>query len=128
MDNKNIKSQIVIFSNDSSNLRVNAKLDKETIWLSLQQLVELFARDKSVISRHLKKIFKEGELVQSSVVANYATTALDGKIYQIDYYNLDVIISIGYRVNSKRGIEFRQWANEVLKNHLLKGYSIINKN
>jgi DNA ligase (NAD+) len=116
--------QIAIFTNEAGDIKVDVKLEKETLWLSLNQLVELFGRDKSVISRHLKKIFDDGELEEASVVAKYATTALDGKTYQVDYYNLDMIISVGYRVNSKRGIEFRRWANGVLKDYLLKGYSI----
>jgi death-on-curing family protein len=117
-------SQIAIFTNETGNISVDAKLEAETLWLSLSQLVELFDRDKSVISRHLKKVFQEGELEEQAVVAKYATTASDGKSYQVDYYNLDVIISIGYRVKSRRGVEFRQWANRVLREHLIKGYSV----
>jgi DNA ligase (NAD+) len=124
MNEEQITSEIVIFTDESGNINVDAKLDNETIWLTLNQLVELFGRDKSVISRHLKKIFIEDELDEESVVANYATTASDGKIYKVDYYNLDAIISVGYRVNSKRGVEFRRWASGVLKDHLIKGYSI----
>jgi hypothetical protein len=85
---------------------------------------KLFDRDKSVISRHIRNIFKEEELVMGSVVANFATTATDGKTYQVEYYNLDVIISVGYRVKSKQGTQFRQWANRVLKEYLLRGYAI----
>ena len=124
MNKKQTTSQIAIFTNKNGNVSVDAKLDADTLWLSLNQLVEVFDRDKSVISRHLKKIFLEKELDVKSVVANYATTGSDGKIYQVNYYNLDAIISIGYRVNSKRGVEFRQWANGVLKEHLINGYSI----
>ena len=116
--------QIAIFQDEHGDIKIDAKLEADSLWLSLNQLVELFDRDKSVISRHLKKIFAEEELEIHSAVAKYATTASDGKIYQIDYYNLDVIISIGYRVNSKRGVEFRRWANAVLKDHLIKGYSL----
>ncbi len=116
--------KIAIFINEQGDIKIDAKMEAETLWLSLNQLVELFGRDKSVISRHLKNIFAEEELEEKSVIAKYATTALDGKTYQVDYYNLDVIISIGYRVNSKRGVEFRRWANAVLKDHLIKGYSI----
>jgi DNA ligase (NAD+) len=116
--------QIAIFQNEHGDIKIDAKLEADSLWLSLNQLVELFDRDKSVISRHLKKIFAEEELEIHSAVAKYATTASDGKTYQIDYYNLDVIISIGYRVNSKRGVEFRRWANAVLKDHLIKGYSL----
>ncbi len=119
-----LENQVAIFKNDNGDIEVNVKLSDETVWLSLNQLVEVFGRDKSVISRHLSNIFKDGELQQESVVANFATTASDGKIYQVDYYNLDAIISVGYRVNSKRGVEFRHWASGVLKEYLIKGYSI----
>jgi DNA ligase (NAD+) len=124
MQKKEGIDQIAIFTSKEGSISVNAKLSEDTLWLSLNQLVELFGRDKSVISRHLKKIFNENELDERAVVAKYATTAADGKKYQVDYYNLDVIISVGYRVNSKRGIEFRRWANEILKDYLIKGYSI----
>jgi hypothetical protein len=94
------------------------------LWLTQKQIAELFRRDKSVISRHLKNIFQEEELIQNSVVAFFATTAQDGKTYQIEHFNLDAIISVGYRVNSKHGTQFRRWASQVLKSHLTKGYSI----
>ena len=87
-------------------------------------MAELFQRDKSTISRHINNIFADGELNKNSVVANFATTASDGKVYRVDYYNLDVIISVGYRVKSKRGVEFRRWANSVLKQYILKGYAV----
>jgi len=87
-------------------------------------MTKLFDRDKSVISRHITNIFKEEELFIDSVVAKFATTAADGKIYQVEYYNLDVIISVGYRVKSKQGTRFRQWANSVLKQYLLRGYAV----
>ncbi|MET4026235.1 prophage maintenance system killer protein [Marinobacter sp. MBR-99] len=87
-------------------------------------MTRLFDRDKSVISRHISSVFKEGELDRDSVVAKNATTAADGKVYQVDYYNLDVIISVGYRVKSQRGVQFRQWATRVLKDHLIQGYTI----
>ena len=87
-------------------------------------MTELFKRDKSVISRHLKNIFEENELEKQSVVANFATTASDGKIYHVDYYNLDVIISVGYRVKSKEGIKFRKWATNILKEYMLRGYAV----
>ena len=99
---------------------------EETVWLNRQQIAELFDRDIKTIGKHLKNIFEE-ELNKESVVANFATTANDGKIYQVEYYDLDVIISVGYRVKSKRGILFRQWANKVLKTYLLKGYVLNNK-
>ncbi len=90
-------------------------------------MTELFQRDKSVISRHINNIFKEKELGRESVVAKNATTASDGKLYQVDFYNLDVIISVGYRIKSRRGTEFRIWANKVLKEYLVKGFSINEK-
>jgi len=100
------------------------RLDDETVWLNLNQMSELFDRDKSVISRHLNNVFKERELARHSVVAKFATTAADGKTYQIEYYNLDVIISVGYRVKSQQGTQFRIWATRVLKHHLMDGYTI----
>ena len=87
-------------------------------------MAELFQRDKSTISRHIKKIFEEGELQRNSVVANFATTAADGKVYNVDYYNLDVIISVGYRVKSQRGVQFRIWATNVLKEYMIKGFAM----
>lgn len=119
--------EIAIFTDKQGGISVDAKLSNDTLWLSLNQLVELFGRDKSVISRHLKKIFIENELDDKSTVAKYATVQKEGNklvTREIDYYNLDVIISVGYRVNSKRGVEFRRWANGVLKDYLIKGYSI----
>ncbi len=99
-------------------------MQDETVWLSLDQMADLFERNKSTISRHIKNIFKEAELKRSSVVANFATTALDGKTYQVDYYNLDVIISVGYRVKSQRGVQFRIWATSVLKEYIKKGFAL----
>lgn len=115
-------NNIVIF--ESGERSVEVRLEGETVWLSLQQLAELFGRDKSVISRHLKNIFDTNELERESVVAKNATTAADGKIYQVEYYNLDAIISVGYRVNSTRATRFRQWATGVLRQHLVAGYSL----
>ena len=100
------------------------RLDGQTAWLSLNQLAELFQRDKSVISKHLKNIFEEGELRADSVVANFATTAADGKTYQVDFYNLDAIIAVGYRVKSARGTQFRIWATQRLKEYLVKGFTM----
>lgn len=99
-------------------------MENETVWLSIDEMSHLFDRDISVIGKHIRNIFKEGELIKDSVWAKFAYTASDGKTYQVDYYNLDVIISVGYRVKSQRGTQFRQWANKVLKDYLLKGYSI----
>ena len=102
-------------------------MEDETIWLSQKQLCELLGRDKSVISRHISNIFKENELDKAAVVAKNATTASDGKIYNVDYYNLDMTISLGYRVNSKSATKFRQWATNVLKDYLIQGYSLNQK-
>ena len=120
MDEK--KNEIILFENEGLKLEVN--MQDETVWLSLDQMAELFKRDKSVISRHIRNIFAEEELERNAVVANFATTATDGKVYQVDYYSLDVIISVGYRVKSKEGTKFRIWANKILKDHMLKGYTV----
>lgn len=120
-------SEVVIYKAKDGHIELDVNLSEETVWLSLTQLTELFGRDKSVISRHLANIFKNNELDRNLVVANFATTALDGKTYQVDYYNLDAIISLGYRVNSKEGIRFRQWATGILKEHLIKGYTLREK-
>jgi Virulence protein RhuM family len=117
-------NEIVIYKSNELAASIEVKLENETVWLSLNQISELFERDKSVISRHISNIFKDGELVKKLVVAKNATTALDGKIYQVDYYNLDVIISVGYRVKSKIGTQFRIWATQIIKDYLLKGYAI----
>lgn len=118
-----MKNEIVLFENQDVKLEVNMK--DETVWLSLEQMTKLFDRDKSVISRHIKNALEEE--LDNSVVANFATTAKDGKTYQIDYYNLDMIISVGYRVKSKNGIIFRKWANKIIKDYLIKGYVVNNR-
>ncbi|KAF0200656.1 MAG: hypothetical protein FD173_2272 [Gallionellaceae bacterium] len=117
-------SKVLIYETESGQTQVNVRLDAETVWLSLNQMTELFGRDKSVISRHLRNIFQEGELVRDSVVALFATTAADGKTYQVDYFNLDTIISVGYRVNSTQATRFRQWATRTLREHLVQGYTL----
>ncbi|MFJ1328693.1 RhuM family protein [Capnocytophaga canimorsus] len=116
--------QIKIFTTDDEEVSLQVSFSKETVWLTLDQMAKLFNRDKSVISRHIKNVFNEKELDYPSVVAKFATTASDGKIYQVDYYNLDVIISVGYRVKSQRGVQFRKWATQTLKQHLVQGYTI----
>jgi prophage maintenance system killer protein len=117
-------NQIIIYQTPDGQATLDVTLEHDTVWLSLNQLSTLFERDKSVISRHLKNIFTEEELDRSSVVAKNATTAHDGKTYEVEYFNLDAVISVGYRVNSKRGTQFRIWANRVLKDYLVKGYAI----
>ncbi len=123
-ENKNHNSEIIIYQTENGLAKIDVRLENETVWLSLDQMAVLFQRDKSTISRHIKNIFSEGELIRDSVVANYATTATDGKTYQVDYYNLDVIISVGYRVKSHRGTQFRQWATARLKEYLIKGFML----
>ena len=103
------KGEIVIYQTEDGQTSLEVSLVEDTVWLSLNHMVALFDRDKSVISRHIKNIFREGELDKRSVVAKYATTASDGKTYQVEYFNLDVIISVGYRVKSLRGTQFRIW-------------------
>ena len=113
---------IEIFDTDAA--RVEVRVAGDSVWLSLQQLADLFGRDKSVISRHLKNVFDSGELERDAVVAKNATTAADGKTYQVEYFNLDAIISVGYRVNSARATRFRQWATGVLREYLTQGYAL----
>ena len=118
-----MKNEIIIFKNQDVKLEVNMK--DETVWLSLDQMAKLFCRDKSVVSRHIRNAINEE--LNNSVVANFATTANDDKTYQVKYYNLDVIISVGYRVKSKNGIIFRKWATSVLKDYMIKGYAVNQK-
>ncbi|WP_370678672.1 RhuM family protein [Comamonas sp. GB3 AK4-5] len=108
----------------SANGEVAVRLSDDTIWLSLQQIADLFGRDKSVISRHLRNVFQSEELQREAVVAKNATTAADGKTYQVEHFNLDAIISVGYRVNSVEGTRFRQWASRLLREHLTRGYTL----
>ncbi|MBN6070399.1 virulence RhuM family protein [Aggregatibacter actinomycetemcomitans] len=121
---RTLNHSLVIFKTDDGKVSVDVQFDQETAWLSLEQMATLFDRNKSTISRHIKNIFSEGELIPDSVVANFATTARDGKTYQVDYYNLDVIISVGYRVKSLRGTQFRQWATARLREYLIKGFTM----
>ncbi len=116
--------EIIIYKTEDGLTKINVNMQNETVWLSIDQMAELFQRDKSTISRHIKNIFAEGELTRKAVVANFATTASDGKVYQVEYFNLDVIISVGYRVRSIRGTQFRIWANSVLKEYIIKGFSL----
>jgi len=116
--------KIILYQSEDGQAALDVHLQDETVWLTLNQMAELLDRDKSVISRHLGNVFQTGELAREAVVAKNATTASDGKTYQVDYYNLDAIISVGYRVNSKRGTQFRIWATTILKDHLVRGYSL----
>lgn len=118
------KSQIILYQTEDGKTQIDVQFQDDTAWLSLDQMAELFDRDKSVISRHIKNIFDENELDQDSVVANIATTAVDGKTYQVTYYNLDVIISVGYRVKSLRGTQFRIWSTQRLREYIIKGFTM----
>ena len=123
-DDMSQKSNMIIYTTEDGLTKIETTFDEDTVWLSIDQMAELFQRDKSTISRHIKNVFSEGELQRESVVANFATTAADGKTYQVDYYNLDVIISVGYRVKSKRGTQFRIWATNILKEYMKKGFAM----
>ncbi|MBQ3677571.1 MAG: virulence RhuM family protein [Bacteroidales bacterium] len=114
--------EMMIYQTEDGAVKIDVKMADDTVWLSLDLMAELFQRDKSTISRHIKNIFSEGELSPNSVVANFATTAADGKTYQVEYYNLDVIISVGYRVKSQRGTQFRIWATKRLNEYIRKGF------
>ena len=124
MDNH---GEIIIYQTEDGLTRINVNMQNETVWLSLDQMAELFQRDKSTISRHIKNIYTEGELVREATVANFATVQNEGERQverNIEYYNLDVIISVGYRVKSLRGTQFRIWANSVLKEYIIKGFAM----
>ena len=116
---------MIIYTTEDGLTKVETTFDGDTVWLSIDQMAELFQRDKSTISRHIKNIFTEGELQRDSVVAKFATTASDGKVYNVDYYNLDVIISVGYRVKSKRGTQFRIWATGEYKKYKARTLSTV---
>lgn len=113
-----------MYTTEDGVTKVEVTFDNDTVWLSLDQIADLFQRNKSTISRHIKNIFSEGELSRNSVVANFATTGSDGKRYHVDFYNLDVIISVGYRVKSLRGTQFRIWATNILKEYMIKGFAL----
>lgn len=123
-DEMNQESNIIIYTTEDGLAKIETTFDGDTVWLSIDQMAELFQRDRSVIGKHIRNIFKEGELQKESVWAKFAYTAADGKIYQVDYYNLDVIISVGYRVKSKRGTQFRIWATNILKEYMRKGFAM----
>lgn len=123
MNNKP-NTNIVMYTTNDGLIKIEASFDKDTVWLSIDQMAELFQRDRSVIGKHIRNVFKEGELVKDSVWAKFAYTASDGKDYNVDYYNLDVIISVGYRVKSVRGTQFRIWATNILKEYMKKGFAM----
>ena len=116
------ESNLLMYTTEDGLTKIEATFVNDTVWLSVEQMAELFQRDRSVIGKHIRNIFKEGELKKESVWAKFAHTADDGKTYQVDYYNLDVIISVGYRVKSLRGTQFRIWATNILKEYMQKGF------
>ncbi len=115
-------NELAFFETDNGSIEV--RVEQETVWLSQDQMARIFERERSVITKHLRNVFRDGELAEESVCANFAHTAVDGKTYQTKFFNLDAILSVGYRVNSKRGIHFRQWASRILKEHLTRGYTL----
>jgi len=121
------KNEIVIYTTPEGKETFEVNLKKDTVWLSQKQMAGLFEKDVRTVNEHIKNIFKEGELEENSVIRNFRITAADGKKYSTNMYNLDVIISVGYRVKSQRGTQFRIWATNILKEHLVKGYTINEK-
>jgi hypothetical protein len=118
------QGEIIVYrSPEKADFQIEVRVEDETVWLNRHQIAVLFDRDVKTVGKHIANVLKE-ELRSVSVVADFATTATDGKVYQVEHYNLDMIISIGYRVNSVRGTQFRIWANKVLKDYLLRGYAI----
>ena len=124
--NENVEkqSQMIIYTTEDGLTKIETTFDGDTVWLSIDQMAELFQRDRSVIGKHVRNIFKEVELERESVLAKFAYTASNGKVYNVDYYNLDVIISVGYRVKSKRGTQFKIWATSILKEYMRKGFAL----
>ncbi|HEX2531402.1 MAG TPA: virulence protein RhuM/Fic/DOC family protein [Burkholderiaceae bacterium] len=121
---ENTVAPIVIYQSADGSVATEVRLESESVWLRQEQISQLFGRERSVITKHLRNVFAEGELEANSVCAKFAHTASDGKTYQVEHYNLDVIISVGYRVKSLEGTRFRQWANRVLKDYLVQGYAL----
>ena len=124
------RGEIIIYRAEDNTIQLDVRMENETVWLNLNQMAMLFDRDKSVISRHIRDVFRERELSKEATVAKNATVQIEGGraiVRQMDYYNLDVIIAVGYRVKSQRGVQFRQWANKILKDYLVKGYAINEK-
>ena len=117
------RGEVLVYEAQDGEVRVDVRLDHETVWLTQEQMSQLFGRERSVITKHIRNVFREGELETEATCAKFAHTAEDGKTYQVDHYNLDVIISVGYRVKSSQGTRFRQWATRVLREHLVKGYT-----
>ncbi len=122
--NTNDHGEVIIYQAPDGETRLDVRLSGETLWLTQAQIAELFQKERSVVTKHLRNIFAQGELERPAVCAFFAHTAADGKTYQVEYFNLDAILSVGYRVNSRRGTQFRIWATNVLRDHLLRGYSV----
>ncbi len=121
---KNLPQDFLIYKSNDGRFNINVKIEDDTIWLTQAQMAELFEKGRTTITEHIKNVFKEGELDEKSVCRKFRHTADDGKTYKPVYYNLDVIISVGYRVKSQRGTQFRIWANQVLKEYLMKGFVV----
>ena len=119
-----MENEIIIYQTQDGQTKIDVRIENETVWLTQNQMAELFQTTKQNISLHIKNIFEEGELLENSVVKDYLTTASDGKNYNTKHYNLDVIISVGYRVKSLRGTQFRIWATQVLKEYMKKGFAL----
>ena len=119
-----MNSEIIIYQNSDGKIKIDVRLEEESVWLNQAQMCELFQKSKATISEHIKNVFEEGELNENSVVRNFRTTAADGKSYDTNYYNLDVIISVGYRVKSTQGTQFRIWATQRLKEYIIKGFAL----
>lgn len=117
-------NELILFETQDGNISLPVRIENETVWLNRNHMAELFDRDIKTIGKHINNALKEELSEQDTVVAKFATTAADGKTYMVEHYNLDVIISVGYRVKSKRGVEFRKWANSVLKEYIIKGYAV----
>lgn len=117
-------SEIIFYQNQEGDIQIEVQLENETVWLTQAQMAELFNKARTTITEHIRNVFKEGELDENSVCRKFRHTADDGKTYETNYYNLDVIISVGYRVKSKQGTQFRIWANNILKQYIIKGYAI----
>ncbi len=127
MENNNVIENKFLIYEAENNIKVEVILEEENVWLTQEQISKLYNKAKSTINEHIKNIFEEEELDKNSVIRNFRTTAKDGKSYNINYYNLEMIIAIGFRVKSKEGTKFRMWANEKLKEYLVKGYKIKRK-
>ncbi|HWP00454.1 MAG TPA: virulence protein RhuM/Fic/DOC family protein [Methylococcus sp.] len=119
-----IGGEVALFQTPDGQIHLDVRLEQETVWLTQAQMAELFGRERSVITKHINNVFQEGELDRDSVCANFAHTAEDGKTYSVQHFNLDVVISVGYRVKSQRGTQFRIWATRTLRDHLVQGYTL----